>query len=369
MDTATMGYQFLELIGISGEVSVDSITELGISETYGKKLITRLKEEKLIKTHYKDKLRGYRLTKKGKQLLLEQNPERFSFYLTGNTDTNQPRSELPRRRRLQQASKIYTLFKNAGIKIFRDEKTFLFQSSMPKQERLRLPAFYYSRELKELGAETIKINNSRMMGVLLTKCAIYVVYYTGDSLMKWEYRTELRVRTLLSYHMLQGVLSKYYPSNTPIAALMIGTGMEVSKKMLTSTGGYEKRYFCLDTSFEHFYYLPDSSVGKSLLKLFYSSKISKELRTLLLSDLQPPCFEDEFEYDARLEGVPVLLCYSFDLVKIARFLTNLSLYQKKGTLICFDFQKEVLQQYYGEYAMFTTIDLEKFKRRFLNETC
>lgn len=61
---------------------------MGISTSYGEKLITRLKEENLIKTHYRDRLRGYRLTNKAKQLLLQENPDRFSFYLSGNSDTN-----------------------------------------------------------------------------------------------------------------------------------------------------------------------------------------------------------------------------------------------------------------------------------------
>lgn len=70
---------------------------MGISKSYGEKLITKLKEENYIKTHYKDRLRGYRLTSRGKKLLLQDNPERFSFYLSGNTDTNRPRSDYPRR--------------------------------------------------------------------------------------------------------------------------------------------------------------------------------------------------------------------------------------------------------------------------------
>lgn len=362
--------RLLELIAISGEASVDIITSLEISQSYGEKLITHLKEEKLIKTHYKDKLRGYRLTSKGKKLMLEQNPERFSFYLTGNSDTNQPRSELPRRRRLQQSSKVYVLFKNANIKIFRDEKLPIFQKSVSVQDqkKLLLPAFYHSRELKELGAETIKINNSRMMGILLTQTCIYVVYYTGDSLMKWEYQTELRVKALLSYHVIQGTLSRYYLPNTPIVALLIGSTMETSQKILTSTGGYRKSYFCLDTTFERFYYIPDSirCAGKALLKLYCSSKLDNQLQQLLISDLEPPCADYGFEHDAVLEDSPVLLGYSFDLIKIDRFLTNLSMYKRKGNLICFDFQKEVLLQYCEERARIITIDLQKFERNFLN---
>lgn len=95
MDTSTSAYRFLELVALSGEFPADNLHRMGIGENYGEKLVTKLKEEKLLKTHYKDKLRGYRLTSRGKKMLLAQNPSRFSFYLTGSSDTNQPRSIMP----------------------------------------------------------------------------------------------------------------------------------------------------------------------------------------------------------------------------------------------------------------------------------
>ena len=67
----------LTLIALSGECSVDVLSYMGISTSYGEKLITRLKEENLIKTHYRDRLRGYRLTNKAKQL-------RYRKILTGS---------------------------------------------------------------------------------------------------------------------------------------------------------------------------------------------------------------------------------------------------------------------------------------------
>jgi len=98
----SLRYRVLELIGISGEFPAVQLSRLINSPSYREKLITELKNSKLIRTHYRDKLRGYRLTKKSKQLLLANNPERFRFYLTGNTETNQIRSEVPRRFRLHQ---------------------------------------------------------------------------------------------------------------------------------------------------------------------------------------------------------------------------------------------------------------------------
>lgn len=83
---------------------------------------------------------------------------------------------------------------NAGVTFYRDQKPLLFQDGNRKQSKLPLPVFYQSREIKELGADAIKINNSRTIGVLFAPRCIYAVFYTGDALMKWEYRTELKVK-------------------------------------------------------------------------------------------------------------------------------------------------------------------------------
>lgn len=66
MDTTSSAYRLLSLIALSGECCIDVLSYMGISKSYGEKLITKLKEENYIKTHYKDRLRGYRLTSRGK---------------------------------------------------------------------------------------------------------------------------------------------------------------------------------------------------------------------------------------------------------------------------------------------------------------
>lgn len=48
---------------------------------------------------------------------------------------------------------------------------------------------------------------------------------------------------------------------------------------------------------------------------------------------------------------------------IARFNTSLELSERPGTLICFDFQAEVLRSYCGSRVRFQTIDFTKFEGR------
>ena len=375
MDTSTSAYHLMEMAAISGECSPRVLAHLHLNTSYGEKLITRLKKEGHIRTHYKDGLRGYRLTSRGKKLLLAENPARCSFYLSGSSDTNRPRSDIPRRLRLQQASIAYAMLQKAGVEIFRDRKPPLFQPGtqtgpVPAYD-MTLPAFYHSREVKELGAEAVKINNSRTTGILLAPECIYAVFCTGGALMKWEYRTELKVKALLSYHASRGILSgsgggpRYHP-DTPVKALLIGEGMDTALKMMESTGGFQKSYFYLDSSFDYFHYIPDDDAGMTMIRLLCSPAMMKALKNLLLSDLQAPCPDYGLEHDAVSEGLPLLLAFDFDMLRLSRFRTALSFHGLTGSLICFDFQKPVLQQYFGEAVAIDTIDLEKFEGRFLH---
>lgn len=68
---------------------------------------------------------------------------------------------------------------------------------------------------------------------------VYALYNTGDHILKWEYKTEVRVNAFLQ-HYLQGIP---YAGRPPIHAIMLGTNMDIAFQLLTSTGGYKKSLF------------------------------------------------------------------------------------------------------------------------------
>lgn len=214
------------MTALCGEFPADQLHRLIPSQSYGEKVITQLKAEKLLKVHYKDKLRGYRLTKRSKQYLLKLHPQRFSFYLTGNADTNLIRSERSRRLRLYHRAEGYITLYHAGITLFPDAKPGLFspdkQINLPDLQNG--PFFYSSREIKQLGEITTKIRNSRSIGILLTVPCVYVLYNTGSTLMKWEYRTEIRMNAFLQYY-LKG---KGYTGIPQIRAIILGRSMDTA---------------------------------------------------------------------------------------------------------------------------------------------
>lgn len=354
------------MIGISGEFPVTQLHRLIESSSYAEKIITELKNEKLIRTHYRDRLRGYRLTKRAKELLLSQNTARFHDYLTGNTETNLIRSELPRRIRLHQKAESYLTLLHAGIPIFYDEKPDIFSKACEMNNHLmqRLPLFYSSREIKALGYDTTKIRNSRSVGILLSSQCVYALYNTGSSVLKWEYKTEVRLTAFLQ-HYLQGCP---YPGRPSVRAIMTGKDMDTAYHLLTSTGGYRKSLFLLDTTYEHFHYLPNNIYGEYLLRLLVRPQMLQQLDWLLLSDYFSRQEELPIEHDGiDSQNHPVLLAYDFDMQRINRFNTGLNVYDLSGILVCFDFQIPCLRKYLTADIQFSSIDFQKFKRRFFHE--
>lgn len=362
-DRQTVGYMLLELVAISGELPADQLRRLSGGDSYKLNVVRILKAKKLLRTYYRDGFRGYRLTARAKAALCLDNPKRFSFALTGSAETNLVKSEITRRLRLHRVAETNVTMMNAGVQIHRDEKPDVFSPDWEENIRLSIkaPAFYNSREIKEMGTVFTKIRGARSVGVLLTPSDVLVVYNLGNALMKWEYKSEMRTKALMKTVLCRERLPHQYPPDT-VQGLIFGNSMDLAYELLKGEGG--KQYFILDGNYEHFYYLTNDRQGEKLLRLLCSRTQTERLENILYDGL----YESEaanFECDAvDGNGNPVLLSFFCDLPRIKRFDTALQLQNKSGTLICFDFQREVLERYCSKQITFQTIDFQKWERSF-----
>ena len=360
----TISYHLLELTAICGEFPVPLLIRLPCSTSYKESVITFLKKEGLLRTYYRDKLRGYRLGRRAKSFLLAENPERFSFFLTGNGETHKLKSEFSRRLRLHRVAEIFVTMQNAGVRIFRDEKPEVFSSRGSPVQSLDIPAFYSSREIKEIGVEAVKIRGSRMAGALLAPSGIFATYNGDSYTMKWDYRAEIKVQVFLKLLLCCERLPAQY-SRTEISGLLLGNGLEHFYQILSGADTGSRCFFLLDGNYEHFYYLTNDHYGDTLLKLLCSPEKITELDRMLMQGLSPKDTGLPIEHDALdVNGSPVLFGYFLDIPRINRFHTALQLQERTGTLVCFDFQKEVLHRFCGRQVEFSTISFEKFERRF-----
>ena len=363
-DKNTQADELVGLIAMSGEFPTDAVYRLGGSGQYKEKLITHLKKSGVIKTHYKDKLRGYRLTTKTKQTLLTDNPDRFRFYFTGDVDTNIIQSSITRRLRLHRIANVIVTMHNADIKLLRDDKPDVFNSENSDFIEMTYPSFYSSREFKELNHEMVKVKNARAVGILLTDKEIYIVYNTENYSMKWDYKSEMSVKAIIRQYLCQSRMPNQYPS-LQVKGLLFGNGMEMLYQTFTGGDNPKRNRFFIDGPFDRFIYLTNDKYGEILLKLLCDNSKKGELDCILMENLHPPNRMLLVENDAIDDcGNPVLFAYLIDMPRLTRFNTSLSLQKQSGIIICFDFQKKILSEYCGERVTFDTIDFTKFKETF-----
>jgi hypothetical protein len=301
-------------------------------------------------------------------MLLTDNDERFGFYLTGNADTNYYKSDITRRLRLKSLAETLVTMQNAGVSVYRDEKPDIFYPPNAYDEPptfwVTTPVFYNSKEVKEVGVNSLKIKGSRFTGALLTESVIYIVYNTGDSLMKWENNFEVRTKTLLWHTLSIERMPEQYFSQL-ICGLMLGDTMEQAYQLLTSKSGKKQHYFKLDNTFDYFPFVTNDRYGEVLLRLICDTEKRNELDSILAVGLNPHNPGSVVENDATDEnGEPVLFAYDCDMYRIKRFNSALSIHGRFGTLICFDYQEDVLRRYCSENVRIETIDFDKFEKKF-----
>ena len=360
----TQAHRLLELTAICGEIPADLVRRLPGGASYKESVVTSLKQAGLLQTYYRDRLRGYRLGRRVKGILLAERPERYSFYLTGNADTNRIRSEMTRRLRLHRTAEIYVAMRNAGVAVFRDEKPPVFAPAASPVFVMEFPAFYGSREIKEMGMETVKIRGSRMTGVLLTQSGIFITYNGGPYRMKWDYRAEQRAQVLLKLILCHRRFPAQY-ARTEVSGLLFGDGLEPFYQILSGGDGNLRCFFLLDGDYEHFYYLTNDRYGETLLRLLCSPETIAEMNRILMEGWEEKDVDLLIENDAMdQDGNPVLFGYFLDIPRINRFHTALQMQNREGTIVCFDFQKEVLQRFCGGREKLFVLNFEKFERRF-----
>ena len=358
----SLNYELLSLMAICGEVPCTCSARLTASESYRKKVVTSLTHDKLLRIFSRHHLRGYRLGVRGKRLLLQQEPERFAFYLSGCSDTNAIKSEVSRRVRLHRIAQTYVTMLNAGAMIYRDEKPPIFSPAASGSIRIEQPCFYDSREMKEAELEMLKIRGSRMAGALFTSSRVFAVYNSMGFLPVFEPQVEQRAKV-----MLEQICRTKISFNLKASGLLLSDSMDILRILLEHSRTRKLDHFLLNDGYEHFYFLTNDSYGEALLQLLCHPEIIAQVNAALLQEFQSPPPNSRLECDAVDDsGSPVLFCYLPDIPRLYRFVSALDLLNITSILVCFDFQADALRPLCGDNIELQIIDFQKFKMRFLS---
>lgn len=364
----TKGYELLGDIAVSGELPIHHARRLLGGGRYSEKVITKLRADRLISSYHRNGLSGYRLTKLAKTLLVAGNPHRFSYYLTGTSTTNHVRSEYKDRLRLHCLAEVYVTLRRGDVAFFPDEKPNIFYPlNIPapaESPHITFPAFYCSTEIKDMGIDALGIRGSRAVGILFALDYLYVSYNTGSSLLKFDYKPEMRLKALVRTTICGNRLAHQYAPEK-IRGLLFGESMELAYKLLCESLGGKRNYFIFDGGYDHFHFLPNDHHGEVLLKILMRPRLKDMLDQLLAVGLLAGNPDSTIENDAASDdGAPVLFGYSCDLLRISRFNRALLTHDAVGIIVCFDFQVDALRRFCCEKVVFQTIDFAKLEGRF-----
>lgn len=351
----------LTLVALSGELPSTLVSRLPGSDSYKAYTVKILKREKLLRTYYHDGLRGLRLTSISKNLLAARQPDRYLSLFTGDTATNTPKYSVPHRLRLHRMAEVLVTAYNAGLLTFPWEKPPVFQAEPDDAGLYVGPAYYSSREVKEIGAQATMIRGSRSTGILLCGSGIYAVYNTADTRMKWEYKAEVRLKAMMQTDLCHGRLADRFMDSPP-GAIVFGDGMD-QLEILMGQGDKETRnYLIMNGTFRCFHYLTLDHRGEVLLRLLCDPERKAALDDILSEDLAEGRSNWLIEHDAIDEnGCPVLFGYTCDMPRIRRFDDALGLHGQTGTVYCFDFQEPALRRVCGPRVALQSIDFEAFE--------
>ena len=352
----------LALTALSGEMPFALVDRLSGSDLYKQKVVKSLKREKLLRTYYHDGLRGLRLTAAAKRLLAASQPDRYLPLFTGDTATNTPKYSVPHRLRLHRMAEVLVTAYNAGLLTFPWEKPPVFQPE-PADTGLYIgPAYYSSREVKEIGAQAAMIRSSRSTGVLLCDGGIFAVYNTADTRMKWEYKAEVRLKAMIQTDLCHGRLARWFMDSPP-GAIVFGDGMDQLEHLMGPGSKETRNYLIMDGTFRCFHYLTLDHRGEVLLRLLCDPERKAELDEILSQDLSKGSTNWLIEHDAiDKNGCPVLFGYTCDMPRIRRFDDALGLHEQTGTVYCFDFQEPALRRACGPRVTLQCIDFDAFER-------
>lgn len=351
----------LSTTALCGELSPLAASRLVPSQSYRYHVLEDLTKEKLLRSYRRDQVKGYRLTRRAKNQLTAQTPDRYAALFTGSVRTNSYACELSRRLRMHRLGEALTMMQLAGVPVFRDEKPDLFGAKMPVPATPPL-AFYPAREVQALGDAAIKIKNARMAGVLLAPTRFYLVYNTGSTRMRWAPASELRARTLLTEYLGRRMGWSAYAGQCA-EALLLAEDLSLAPALLQHDGGGRRQLFYLDGTYEHLHLLPNTAQGDLLLRLFLSSQAFPSLHAAITETLRPKRQLGNFAYDALDKtGRPVLFAWDFDLVRMKSFLLGLGSRGLSGVAVAFDFQADALQQCLGASVEVRPLSLERTVR-------
>lgn len=356
-------YRFLTVVALCGELPANQIERIPGSTSYNKIILTHLKKAGLLLSYAKNKIRGYRLSKKAKTYLNQSDPAGLAFFLNGFGEYDALKYEVSKRIRYHRVAQTLITMLNADVLVHRSQKIDAFAPEFQAPDVFYVPAFFTSREVKAIGDDAIKVRGSRMVGVLMTVNDIFTVYNFAESTPKLDIRSETRVKAFLEYILCHHRFYKVY-KDKDLHGLLFGNNIEMMAALWATADKTTLRFLLRESGYEHIYYLTNDRRGEVLLRLLCDPDLRNTFYSELLQGLTPAkeayigC--DAFDGQNR----QVMFACLPDLPRLYRYIGRLADKDQCGVIVCFDFQAAVFKAWGGDSIEIQTVSFSGFERRY-----
>ena len=130
--------------------------------------------------------------------------------------------------------------------------------------------------------------------------------------------------------------------------------------ILGSEGGKQDQYFRIDEMTDSMCYIPITMEGDFLLRMNFLSNSMQRLKYSILQKMNlQPC-PNSLDCDGYEDPkTAVLFACDMDLKRIRNLKIGAEHKLLNLIILCFDFQADLLRNYYGDNAMIRTIDARK----------
>lgn len=335
----------LQLAGVSGELSQTALSRLPCTESYREKCLYQLRKDGLIHNVNKDSMEGVRLTSKAKQYLTQTYPERFADFYSCKIGVDKVRLDKESRLRAMKSSELLLFLYLQGVSVFKDDKP-LWEQPLTDVKKT---TFYTSYEIKAIGEEGKKMKNARYAGLLRSENGDYLVYSLGDKIMKWYAMSETRASQIIAYH-----------THTAMKPMIFARDITTALAILRADPIENKSYFYLHDFLDCMYFYPNTNEGGMLFRMNVMTDGMKRLSDMLLPKFNLLPITNSLECDGLVDDkTAFLFACPFDLVRIRRFKLGCEARKLTPMVLCFDFQADVLQSYFGDGAQFRTVSLSQ----------
>jgi len=335
--------------------------------------INDLVKQKYISVVGKGEFKRIKILKKGMLFLQENLPDYYEYFIVESINISF-RTDAQSINRRFRFGEIMEIIKNTEIPIrfLHNEKPNLKSDNLYEMKDSDV-FFYSSKEIKQSSFEEhLKIDFTRLIGVLVNKTNIYPIYNLNKSLIIWRSQSESKMLFILRKMFFKKfkIPGLDLPTGYKASAIMFGKSYKVCYDLLNMNSGIEAKnrtynyeFLSFNNVFDIIHFISMDEIGiRQLSTLLIPEKINEisinlfnsypslksEKENIFMNGKMLSEFFDVYNRNNRSIGIQ-FLDGNIAKIKALRSYISLNGEQNEYFIFCNDEQVKFLVDYFIEY--------------------